>query len=335
MNDPSANHPSVRSPSLRRRARAAGAAWTAAHGARAGVHLLLAVILLVLPLATRTVAADDDGDNPFRTPKPKQKPSAPAARPGSAPRSSGPPVRPGPNQEMPQPRRIDGGNGWSIVLGTFTGPDHVQTATVTRDRLAQRMPEFRDAYVRSNAHGSAVLWGRFSGPEDPNAKRELDRIQGLVFQNARPFARAMLTRFETTASAPSGPNDLRNLRRQYPKVDPLYTLQVAVWADFDGTVALDSIRRSAETFAMQLRSQGYPAYYHHDDDLKMSVVTIGAFDHTAYDPKSTLFSPELEALFRKFPKHLVNGQPMMLKTNPRDPNSTEYPQPCTLMLVPN
>lgn len=236
---------------------------------------------------------------------------------------------------MPQPRRIDGGRSWSIVLGTFTDPDHVRTATITRDRLVERVPEFREAFVMSNSKGSAVLWGRFTGPEDPAAQRELKRIQQFVYKDARPFARAMLTRVQSTATPPTSPYDLRNLRRQYPKVDPLYTFQVAVWADFDGSIELDTIRRSAESYAAQLRTQGYQAYYHHDDDLKMSVVTIGAFDHTAYDPKSTLYSGDVERLFHKFPAHLVNGQPVMLRANPRDPNSREYPQPCALMLVPN
>lgn len=232
------------------------------------------------------------------------------------------------------PRRVEGGTSWTIVLGTFTGLDHATAAQEANARLGERIPEFRGSTVKSTATGSMILWGQFSAIDDPNAQRELKRVQALEYRGARPFAKAMLTRPEPTRKPPSGPHDLRNLRRQMPDANPLYTVQIAVWADFDGTRKLEDLRRSAEGYTAQLRARGVEAWYHHDDDLMMSVVTVGAFGADAYNPRSTLFSAEVDAVMRQFPKQLVNGEPLMMRDDPRNPRSPESPQPPLLVEAP-
>jgi hypothetical protein len=223
---------------------------------------------------------------------------------------------------------------WSIVLGTFAGPDHAQVAQVTRDRLAERIPEFSGATVRSTERGSTILWGQYPGADDPAAQSELKRLRSFEWQGARPFAKAFLSRPETTRKPPTNPMDLRHLRIANPTINPLQTLQVAVWVDYDGSVPLETIRRQAESYAGQLRSKGYEAWFHHDDDLKMSVVTIGAFGADAYDPKSTLYLPAIESLIKKFPAMLVNGEPLTVRVEAgrqRGPSVVEKPR---LVLVP-
>lgn len=236
---------------------------------------------------------------------------------------------------VPTPRRHDGGgSSWSIVLGTFTGADHAEAAAQTRDRLAERIPEFKAATVRSTPRGSSVVWGRYQGPDDPAAKSELKRVQAYEWQGARPFARAFLTRLEATRKPPTHPLDLRQLRLANPTVDPLQTLQVAVWVDYDGTVPLETIRRNAEAYAGQLRSKGHQAWFHHDDDLVMSVVTIGAWGADAYDSKSTLFLPEIEALMKQYPVMLVNGEPLSVRANAKNKRSPTMVQKPILVMVP-
>ena len=66
---------------------------------------------------------------------------------------------------------------------------------------------------------------------------------------------------------------------------------------------------------------------------ELSVVTIGAFDSRAYDGRSTLFSPEVEAPMRDFPAHRVNGEEVEVELTPGDP-TTRIPQPCRLVMVP-
>ena len=264
-----------------------------------------------------------------------------AARSGEEPRDGDGARPPKPRKAgldgTAKPRPITGhasGSAWSIVLGTFTGPDHAAAARDANLKLAERIPEFATGTVRSTGHGSMILWGQFAGPEDPNGQKELKRIQAFEYRGARPFATALLVRPEPTRKPPTGPHDLRNLRAKFPTIDPLYTLQVAAWADFDDSQELDDIRRKAEAYTAELRARGFDAWYNHDDDLKMSVVTIGAFDRTAYDPQSTLYAPELEKLIKQFPKHLVNGEPLMLRLDPKNPKSPETAQTCPLVEVP-
>lgn len=273
-------------------------------------------------------AADSGSDrpaaNPRNDPRSGREPAS-GSRPGSSPGLTG----------LATPRAIDQqGPPWSIVLGTFSGDDHENAARDACEKLGERIPELRGAVVKSTPRGSMILWGSYVGPEDPAARKEVERLKAYEYKGARPFATAMLVRPEVTRKPPTGPNDLRNLRRRFPKTDPLYSLQVAAWADFDGTKKLEEIRRSAEAYAAQLRAKGYEAWFNHDDDLKMSVVTVGAFGNDAYDPKSTLYSREVSDLLKKFPQHLVNGEPLLIRTDPKNPRSTEFPQQSYLVQVP-
>jgi len=273
-------------------------------------------------------AADPAGERPSTPsrsdPRGRREPTA-GPRPGSTPGVTG----------VATPRAIDQqGPPWAIVLGTFSGEDHETAARDACEKLGERIPELRGAVVKSTPRGSMILWGSYAGPEDPAARKEVERMKAYEYKGARPFASAMLVRPEVTRKPPSGPNDLRNLRRRFPKTDPLYTLQVAAWADFDGTKKLEEIRRSAEAHAAQLRAKGYEAWFNHDDDLKMSVVTVGAFGNDAYDPRSTLYSREVSDVLKKFPQHLVNGEPLLIRTDPKNPRSAEFPQQAYLVQVP-
>ena len=73
---------------------------------------------------------------------------------------------------------------------------------------------------------------------------------------------------------------------------------------------------------------------HHDDDLRLSMVTVGLFDHTAVDAESGLFAPEVDALLRKFPAHLVNGEPLRELLDRRRPGLGTRVQAPRLVLVP-
>ena len=67
---------------------------------------------------------------------------------------------------------------------------------------------------------------------------------------------------------------------------------------------------------------------------ELSVVTVGVFDHRAYDSRSTLFSPEVEQLRREFPQHMINGEKAMVEMRPGDETS-RVPQTCRLVSVPD
>ncbi len=231
---------------------------------------------------------------------------------------------------------VDGNQtGWSVLLASVTGADHQANANAIREEVVRRYPQLNDAYVSTTQRGSVVLVGHFTGPQDPAAQAELKVVKEINEGNMRAFPRAMLTRMGAGAEAgPPGPNDLRIVRRTRPNAT-LYSLQVAVWSAF-GTdeLKMSDIKRSAETLCRQLRAEGNEAYYFHDFDTKTSIVTVGVFGADAYDSKSTLYAPEVEAVMKKFPKHLVNGEELLMPVDMRDPTGKTMPQSPRLVEIP-
>ena len=231
---------------------------------------------------------------------------------------------------------VDGNQtGWSVLLASVTGAEHQANANAIREEVVRRYPQLNDAYVSTTQRGSVVLVGHFTGPQDPAAQAELKVVKEINEGNMRAFPRAMLTRMGAGAEAgPPGPNDLRIVRRTRPNAT-LYSLQIAVWSAF-GTneLKMSDIKRSAETLCRQLRAEGNDAYYFHDFDTKTSIVTVGVFGADAYDSKSTLYAPEVEAVMKKFPKHLVNGEELLMPVDMRDPTGKTMPQSPRLVEIP-
>jgi len=222
---------------------------------------------------------------------------------------------------------------WSVLLLSFTAEGHEQLARAACEQLRGRYRELGDAFVRTKEKGSVVLVGRFSSPKDPDAKPMLKSVQSIVDSTGRPFARALLTRWEPSRDTRPGPHDLRQARRANPSVARLFSLEVAVWSDFgSGEIAIDDIRKKAEAYARQLRAQGAEAFYFHDDDRKMSIVTVGVFGEDAYNPQTMLFSDAVDAVKRKFPSLLVNGETLLKLKHPGSKETV--PEPSVLVEVP-
>jgi hypothetical protein len=225
---------------------------------------------------------------------------------------------------------------WTIVLGTYTGPNHEQAAANMIQSCISLDPRLAAARVHTSNKGSMVIYGTFDAPESPDAQEALEMIKSIERANRPVFARALLSRINPRYERGDfRPNELMSVRAIYPDVDPLYTLQIAVWGDFgSGTMTLAEIRRRAEDQVRRLRAEGYDAYFHHDDDRKLSLVTIGLFDHRAIDPASSLYSPDVERLLRQFPEHLVNGEPLRIMIDPERPSAGTRVQKPQLVVVP-
>lgn len=228
----------------------------------------------------------------------------------------------------------DKGGRWGVLLLSFTGEEHLESAKAACRQLRQRYPLLKDSYVREKSNGSVVLVGRFTAVDDPAAKPLAKQVQALQDGDERPFARAFLTRVEPAKRGSSGALELRRLREENPDVRELYSLEVAVWSDFgSGEISLEEIRRQAEAYTRKLRAQGYMAFYQHDDDKRMSMVTVGAFGKDAYDAKTMVYSDEVEVIRKNFPKLLVNGEELL---RPVMRGSKEVtPERPILILVPN
>ncbi len=216
---------------------------------------------------------------------------------------------------------------------SFTEEGHRQLAIAACEQLRRRYPVLAEAFVRTKSNGSVVLVGRFESPKDPGAKPMLRDVQSIVDSTGRPFARALLTRWTSSRDAKPGPLDLRQARQTDPSARRLYSMEVAVWSDFgSGEVSIDEIRKKAEAFTKQLRAQGQQAFYFHDDDKGMSIVTIGVFGEDAYNPQSMLYSDAVEAVRKKFPNLLVNGEELRRLTRPGSTETT--PERTLLVEVP-
>ncbi|MCI0364305.1 MAG: hypothetical protein L0219_10510 [Phycisphaerales bacterium] len=226
---------------------------------------------------------------------------------------------------------------WTLVLATFTDANHVTDAQNMLAQLPVVAREVVGARIHTSAKGSMVIYGQYSGRDDEAAKADIERLKRITHQNRQVFSRVILTHLDLRlVQAQLHPHDLLSARRLHPKVDPLYTLDVAIWDDFDsGKISYDQIRRSAESYAAQLRAKGFEAYFYHDDANTRSIVTVGLFDRRAIHPTSGLYSQEVVDLISQFPARLANGEPVYEFKDKYRPKDGTKPQTPVLVLVPS
>lgn len=227
---------------------------------------------------------------------------------------------------------------WVLVLGTYSEDGHDQAARTMLDGLRQIAPEIaRNSRVHVGSKGSMVVYGHYTNRDDPNAKDDQERLKKVLYKNQPLFSRVIISRIDSrTMDSQFDPRDLLSVRQKYPKVDPLYTVDIAIWDDLGaGKMSYDDIRKKAVAYCEQLRAQGVEAYFYHDDENQRSTVTVGVFDRRAINETSRLFSPEVEAVMKKFPARLVNGEPLYeFKDKFHQKEKGVKPVPPKLALVP-
>ena len=225
---------------------------------------------------------------------------------------------------------------FAILLSSHTGDNNRQIASQMREVYVNELPQLRGAWLHASSKGSMILLGRYEGFEDPAALEHLQAIKQLRYKNSQPFARAHLARIDLNAGRGNfHPHDLRTLRRLFPKVNPLYSLQVAAWIDVeDDDREWERHKKAAETYAAELRAQGHEAWFYHSEVARTTSVTVGKFDRTAIDSTSGLYSVEARQLIEAFPIHLVNGEQLMVKEFEGQSNSPMKPQGSHMVEVP-
>ena len=234
---------------------------------------------------------------------------------------------------------------WTIVLATVTGENvnQHQVANNALIKIRELAPELAGARVIESKSGLIIGYGAYADVRDAQAQRDLERVKSLTVRGAQPFNAAVLTRVNSDSRAATAgrlhPHDLRSARKLFPDVDPMYTLQVGVWSDFEsGQLKPEQVRTNAEKQAAELRTHGFDAYFYHDVERTISIVTVGLFDSTALKMDKQLHTPvlseEVEMLLHKFPAHLVNGAPMEEPISRNKPSLGTRQQTCKLVLVP-
>ena len=225
---------------------------------------------------------------------------------------------------------------WSVWLASFTEQGHAAAATAMREAIVARYPMLLASRVCAVENGSVIVFGSFVGLDDPNAKPAIKMVKDIEENGVRPFARSYLIRLQTTSNnIKQGPYDLSKVRVRFPNVVPLFTVKVATWSDFKSDeIPFAEIQSKAEAYCAKLRLQGFEAYVKNDADDRSSIVTIGVFDSSAYDARTTLFHPDVEQILKKFPVLLVNGEPL-LEPPPRGlQNAKPTAKPCILIEIP-
>lgn len=257
---------------------------------------------------------------------------------GASPSGAGTPVSRATSAEQTTARS---NSIWALVLGTFSGTNHEQAARQMVANLPQIAPQVRGARVHTTPRGSMVIYGSYTGRDDEAAKRDQEWIKAIKYQDRNVFNRVILTRIDLRLTqAQLHPHDLLSARRAHPNVDPLYTLDVAIWMSNPDAksskdrITYEQVKQKAEAYAAELRTRGEEAYFYHDDVNQWSVVTIGLFDRRAIDSRSGLYSAEVDALIRKFPVRLANGEPLMDFKDRFNPKLGTRPVQPKLVLVP-
>ena len=255
---------------------------------------------------------------------------------GSSPRAAGTEGSGGLDLSGQTAARVDR-IGYGIVLGSFGSSEHGIEADQYRKRLSILVPTLASGLrICTVSEGSLVVYGDYAGWRDETARDDLKRLRDLTVNDQQLFPTAMLTEIKPVRDPASiGEDELLWVRVQYPDIRVLYTLEVAIWSDFEsGTLTVDQRRREAIRYARVLRQQGFPAFHHHDEARNMSMVTIGVFDHSAIDASSGLKSAQVERLMMDFPQRMVNGEPLVNLYDPQDPSKGGRPQPPRLVEVP-
>ncbi|MEM1330434.1 MAG: hypothetical protein AAGG07_07730 [Planctomycetota bacterium] len=227
---------------------------------------------------------------------------------------------------------------WTVVIVVFRGANHEQLAQLGLEKVVGETSLDDVRIERRGETASAVVYGRFDSPEDPEAQRALRRVrEARTADGATPFAAAVLAPPRADASAATSPMDLRTARDQFGP-DALFTLQVAVYGPERGgqlsAREQDRVRRSAEQAARSLRSEGETAFFYHGPNRSM--VTVGVFGSDDHDPQGVM--PESAALKDardRHPHHLVNGAARRVSVRGSDGSMSEARlEPAFLVAIP-
>ncbi len=230
---------------------------------------------------------------------------------------------------------IDAATAWSIVIAAYRGED--RNARAQRDVAnVQTQAGLVGAYVEDRGDATVIAYGRYESPDDRRAINDLQLVRETEYDNARPFAGAMLSPPSRVKSGSKPEWDLRNVKEMMGDW-VIYSLQIGAYGVIDrrpSASELEEFRDAAEQAVYQLRREGEQAFYYHGPT--MSMVLIGAWGDRDFEPStSPMLPPRYEApaireAKRKFPYNLFNGQAIRDK----GPSGQERLQPSHLVGVP-
>ncbi len=232
----------------------------------------------------------------------------------------------------PLGRSYEDDSVYAIAVVTFSGIGHQESAKKALASLSVQYPRLsQQLQVRDRSRGSVLAFGSYEGYDDANVARDIDTLKRIVNPQGKPlFGQIFISKFRTPlANRKLHPHDLWSIRKEFPTIIPIYTLEVAVWGDFGGGQFPKSKRRlAAESYASELRARGNEAFFYHNDDRDISSVTVGLFGHNAVDASTGFYSSEVDAMIARFPERLVNGEQVLEYLDPMNQSfGTRVQQP--------
>ena len=194
--------------------------------------------------------------------------------------------------------------GWAVALAVFTGEGRDERAS--QYLAAARSAGLGDATrIERRGERSIVVMGSFERPQSPDAQRALRRAKEAQL-DGRPFAPGAVLMPPAQPSARSE-FDLSTAREGFAPGTVLYTLQIGLYGNPNGSMSLEErreARAAAERAAASLRSQGELAFVHHAD--RLSTVSVGVFREDQIVPGGEIRSLLLAR--DRHPYTLLNGE---------------------------
>lgn len=223
---------------------------------------------------------------------------------------------------------------WSIILASLPNAAAAQQALST----IRSTHGLLRAFIDQRDQQSVVAYGHYEGPNDKQAKLDLDRLRTMQSGQSRPFASAYLA--PPPAQSLAGSNaehDLRTVSKRYGPA-AIYTLQIGVYGNTGSNTPKPSeikeFRLAAERAVLDLRSKEERAFYYHAPFRSM--VTIGIFGENDFDASITppMESLRLRELRKRFPHNYLNGQGINESLNTDSGQRVTRLQPSSLVGIP-
>jgi hypothetical protein len=195
----------------------------------------------------------------------------------------------------------EGEGGFTILLHTFSGSEHVPTAKYYKEQ-AGKHTSWRGLYVVHKADHSALYWGKYRTIEGAQRNLKIAKMYKTKV-GAQPFVRAIV--MPLPGKSPGRPEwDLKT-------VTGTYTVLVGVFYNVPGG-NLHEWKQYAADYCEELRNKGEQAYYKHDPS--QSIVTIGVFgpeaighEGTGAARKPVIRNPRMAEIRKRYPHAAVNG----------------------------
>lgn len=229
-----------------------------------------------------------------------------------------------PAKNPPRTEKTRASGGWSIVLEVHSGEKAIETARQRAGVLAGQIGR-GDIHVRPTARGAAVVTGAFVDPKGADAREALRQVRGIQMEGRLPFAQAFFAPPLEAVDLGTVPElNLLNARQVFGS-DKEYSLQIG----FYQSDRPEEAKKAAEEAALQLRREGELAFYYHGPS--MSLVTVGLFGDSDFDPQARARNPALFALQERYPLNLHNGKFPIIEKAPGQP---DMKQPSQLVRIP-